>query len=430
MHTSVRRPPAMENGGGSRRRWGFRRNEEVLSASSISVRGILGSLMKNLDPVDPRPVIPLGHGDPSPFPSFRTTAQAETAVSDAVYSANFNGYAHASGLLPARQAVAEYLSKDLPYKLSEEDVYLTVGCSQAIEVILPVLARPNANILLPRPGFPYYEARAAHSNLQLRYFDLLPDHDWEVDLVSVEALADENTVAIVIINPGNPCGNVFKYQHLKKIAETARKLGILVVADEVYGHLAFGDNPFVPMGVFGSIVPVITLGSISKRWIVPGWKLGWLVVNDTNGILKEEGVIDGIAGLLDISCDPATFIQGAISDILLNTKPEFFSKILNVLREASNICYERTNEIRCITCPSKPEGSMFAMVKLNLDLLEDIVDDFDFCLKLAKEESVIIFPGFGVGLKNWLRISFAIEPLSLEDGLGRLQVFCQRHAKK
>lgn len=115
------------------------------------------------------------------------------------------------------RAVAEYLSLELPYKLTPDDVFLTLGCTQAIETILTVLARPGANILLPRPGFPFYEARAAHSNLEVRHFDLLPEKDWEVDLASVEALADENTVAMVIINPGNPCGSVFTYQHLQKV---------------------------------------------------------------------------------------------------------------------------------------------------------------------------------------------------------------------
>ena len=63
-----------------------------------------------------------------------------------------------------------------------------------------------------------------------------------------------------------------------------------MISDEVYAHLAFGSTPFVPMGAFGSVVPVLTLGSISKRWIVPGWRIGWLVVADPNGILHKSGV--------------------------------------------------------------------------------------------------------------------------------------------
>lgn len=64
----------------------------------------------------------------------------------------------------------------------------------------------------------------------------------------------------------------------------------MVITDEVYGHMIFGNNPFIPMGVFGDIVPIITLGSISKRWVVPGWRLGWIVTTDPNGILKKTKV--------------------------------------------------------------------------------------------------------------------------------------------
>ncbi|KAH9792308.1 Aminotran 1 2 domain-containing protein [Citrus sinensis] len=397
----------MENAGGANgNQWGFKANEELKTASGITVRGVLNSLLENLNKNDTRPLIPLGHGDPSAFPSFRTASVAVDAIVHSVRSARFNCYSSTVGILPARRAIADYLNRDLPYKLSPDDVYLTLGCTQAIEVILTVLARPGANILLPRPGFPYYEARATHSHLEVRHFDLLPAKGWEVDLDAVEALADENTVALVIINPGNPCGNVYTYQHLQKIAETAKKLGIMVIADEVYDHLAFGNTPFVPMGVFGSIVPVLTLGSISKRWIVPGWRLGWLVTSDPNGILQDSGIVDSIKSFLNISSDPATFIQTA------------------------DICYDRLKEIPCITCPKKPEGSMFVMVKLNYSLLEGINSDMEFALKLAKEESVIVLPGITVGLKDWLRITFAVEPSALEDGLGRMKAFYDRHAKK
>ncbi|XP_059449404.1 tyrosine aminotransferase-like [Corylus avellana] len=417
----------MENGSA---RWGFRGNEELNVASGTTIRGSLTNLMENLDKDDPRPTVPLGHGDPSAFPLFRAATAAEDAIVDAVRSAKYNGYAPTVGILPARRAIADYLSRDLPYALSPDDVYLTTGCKQAIEIVLTVLDRPGANILFPRPYYPFYEAYAASKCLEVRHFDLNPEKGWEVDLQSVEVLADENTVAIVILNPGNPCGSVYTHQHLKKIAETARKLRILVVADEVYHHITFGTKPFVPMGVFGSIVPVITLGSISKRYILPGWRLGWLVTTDPNGILCKLGVVECITGCLNMASDPPTFIQGAVPHILEKTGEDFFLKVIDILRKAACICYDRIEVIPCITCPNKPEGSMFVMAKLSVSLLEDINDDMEFCLKLAKEESFIILPGLAVGMKNWLRITFAIDPSDLEDGLARIKAFCKRHAKK
>ena len=115
-------------------------------------------------------------------------------------------------------AIAEYLSRDLPYQLSSDDVFITCGCTQAIDVSVAMLARPGANILLPRPGFPIYELCAAFRQVEVRHYDLLPEKGWEVDLDAIEALADQNTVALVIINPGNPCGNVYTYNHLQKVS--------------------------------------------------------------------------------------------------------------------------------------------------------------------------------------------------------------------
>jgi len=119
--------------------------------------------------------------------------------------------------LNCNSAIADYLSRDLPYTLSPDDVFLTIGCIQAIEVTLRALARPDANVLLPRPCFPFYDSFASSINLEVRYFDLNPEKGWEVDIESVEALTDENTVAMVIINPGNPCGSVYTRQHLKEV---------------------------------------------------------------------------------------------------------------------------------------------------------------------------------------------------------------------
>ncbi|CAK9325225.1 unnamed protein product [Citrullus colocynthis] len=402
-------------------------NPEMDTASTITIKGILSLLVQNVDENNGRRLISLGMGDPSAYSCFHTTRIAQDAVVDSLQSEKFNGYAPTVGLPQTRRSIAEYLSRDLPYKLTSDDVFVTSGCTQAIDVALAMLAHPGANILLPRPGFPIYELCSAFRNLEVRHFNLLPQRGWEVDLDAIETLADKNTVALVIINPGNPCGNVYSYQHLKKISETAEKLGILVIADEVYGHLAFGSKPFVPMGVFGSTVPVLTLGSLSKRWIVPGWRLGWFVTSDPSGTFRKPKVIERIKKYFDILGGPATFIQAAVPHILESTDEVFFKKTINILKQTSEMCCRKIKEIPCLTCTHRPEGSMAMMVRLNIDHLEDISDDIDFCFKLAKEESLIILPGTAVGLKNWIRITFAVDPSFLEEALGRLKSFCQRH---
>lgn len=411
--------------------WNFEPNETLLGLMALSVRGVLARIKAEMvaGGGGGRPVIPMGHGDPSAFPCFRTAPEAVDAVAGALQSGEYNSYSTCVGLEPARRSVARYLSRDLPYELSPDDVYLTNGGAQAIEIVCSALARPGANILLPRPGYKLYEARAVFSGMEARYFDLVPGEGWEVDTDSVRALADKNTVAVVIINPGNPCGNVYSYEHLAKVAETARKLGVFVVADEAYAHLTFGERRFVPMGVFGAVAPVITLGSISKRWLVPGWRLGWIATSDPSGVFQRTKVASSIKTYHYICSDPTTFVQGAVPNLLENTSEEFFRRNIRTLKESADMCWEKLKGVNGIACPSRPMGSMFVMVKLDLSCLQGIEDDMDFCCRLAKEESVVVLPGRVVGCEDWLRITFAIDPSSLEDGLDRLRSFCSRHSK-
>ncbi|CAI9112402.1 OLC1v1012850C1 [Oldenlandia corymbosa var. corymbosa] len=406
-------------------------NKTTEAPSNVTIKATLSLLMANLNvEKNKKKLISLGIGDPTVYSCFSTNLAAQEAVADSVLSGKFNGYNPTGGLPETRKAIAEYLSADLPYKLSPDDVFVASGCTQAIDMVISVLARPGANVLLPRPGFPSYGICSSFRNIEARYYDLLPDKGWEVNLESVETLADQNTVAVVVINPGNPCGNVYRRRHLEEIAETVGRLRIPVIADEVYGHLAFGDTPFVPMGVFGSKVQVLTLGSLSKRWLVPGWRLGWLVMNDPSGEFRNPKLIERVKKYCDVSGGPASFLQAAVPEIIRQTNTDFFANTIKILRQTSNLCYEKLEEIPSISYSSKAEGSMALMVKLNLSVLVDIGDDMEFCLQLAKEESLIILPGIVVGLKNWIRVTFAADPASIEEALGRLKAFCQRHSKQ
>lgn len=102
--------------------------------------------------------------------------------------------------------------------ISHDDIFLTCGGSQAIETVMSVFGQAGVNILLPMPGYPKHEAHAVFHRMEVRHYNLLPERGWEVDLEAVEALADGNTVAIVITNPNNPCGSVYTYEHLAKVS--------------------------------------------------------------------------------------------------------------------------------------------------------------------------------------------------------------------
>nr|KAJ0193906.1 hypothetical protein LSAT_V11C800444190 [Lactuca sativa] len=138
--------------------------------------------------------------------------------------------------------------------------------------------------------------------------------------------------------------------------------------------------------------------------------------------------IERLKKYFDICGGPTTFIQVAIPRILDDTKEVFFTRTLSILKNTSDICFRKIQEIPCLTCPEKLQGAMDVMVKLNVSLLKDISDDIDFCFKLAKYESVILLPGLTVGLKNWICVTFVADPSSLEEALDRVKSFCQKHS--
>ncbi|KAK1273340.1 putative aminotransferase TAT2 [Acorus gramineus] len=184
----------------------------LLMQQKGSLRSVVSYLTSRPNP--DKSVIGLALGDASSFPCFRSGRDALTKpVFDVVDSALFDGYPPSFGYPFARRAVAEYLGCGI----REGDVYLMSGATQAIQLILSALAGPGHNILLPRPGFPIYTSACHLAGIKPRFYDLLPSSNWELNPFQLMSLADCNTVAIIVINPNNPCGVVYPRSHLLQV---------------------------------------------------------------------------------------------------------------------------------------------------------------------------------------------------------------------
>ncbi|KAG2318553.1 hypothetical protein Bca4012_055237 [Brassica carinata] len=400
--------------------WQFSGSDAAEEAAAASLGTYTSELFALCDPQG-KSILPPRNSSPE------SSHTAEKAVVKAVICGYGNGYAPSIGLPVAKDAVAEYLNRDLDNKLTGDDVFMTVGCKQAIELIVDILAKPEANILIPRSGFPADYVRSLFKKLEVRRYEVIPEKEFEIDLDSVKEMADKNTFAIFIINPHNPNGNYYTEAHLEQLAKLTRELRVMVVSDEVYRWTVFGSNPFVPMGKFSSIVPVITHGSISKGWSVPGWRTGWLALHDLDGVFKSTKVLKAANEFLEINSKPPTVIQAAIPTILEKTPQEFFDRRQSFLKDKVDIAYAKLKEIPTLTCYMKPEACTFLWTELDPSHFVDIEDDQDFCNKLAKEENLVVLPGIAFGQKNWLRHSIDMETPELEDAFTRLKSFCERH---
>src|ERR1700704_1473901 len=219
-------------------------------------------------------IIYLNIGDPQAY-GFRPPAHIVEAVARALRE-SFTGYAHSAGLPAARNAVATYATS-LGAPTTPEQVLITSGASEAADLVLTALVNDRDEVLLPAPGYPIYPAILNKLGATAAYYRLDSTRGWQPDIEEINSLITKQTRALVLINPNNPTGSITPDETTRELLELAARHKLLVIADEVYRELCFTKQP-APASVLAQEmeVPVITLESLSKTHLVPGWRVGWM----------------------------------------------------------------------------------------------------------------------------------------------------------
>lgn len=340
-----------------------------------------------------------------------------------VQSHKFDGYAHASGYLSVRESVARKMGNGV----KAEDVIMASGGSGALEMIVNVLAESGDNMLIPSPGFSLYQTLLNHRGAESRYYKLQPEKNWEVDLEHMESLINSRTVAILINNPSNPCGSVYSKEHLEEILKLAEKYHLPIIADEIYGDLTWGKEAFHPLASLSVNVPVLTVGGLAKLYIVPGWRLGWVVINDRHSRLSQVRV--GLNKQTQLILGPSTLVQSIVDTALHKTPASYLQDLRTTLKEHADVVSDELEKFPGLTVV-RPYGAMYMMVGIQPENFVDITDDVEFAKKLLTEENLSILPGTIFTCPNFLRIVICAPVDKLRDACARIEAFCNRHAKK
>jgi alanine-synthesizing transaminase len=349
----------------------------------------------------------LNIGDPISF-GFQTPPHLIEAVSKAMRDGH-NGYTPSAGVANARQAVAdECTSRGMA--MTPDRVILTSGTSEGIELTLGAVADLGDEVLVPTPTYPLYTAVLAKIGAKPVYYRTDPENHWLPDLQEIGRLITSRTRALVVIDPNNPTGAVYPSEIRRGLLEIADRAGLVLMADEVYADLAF-DGPGPLMASLSPDAPVITYSSLSKAYLAPGWRAGWLAVGRSPRLDDVLGAIRKLAdGRL---CSPGP-MQFGIHAALTGDRSHQAAFIKD-LRVRADLTTARLSAIPGMKCVA-PRAAFYAMPQVALPAGKT---DEDFVLGLLREKGVLCVYGSGFGApeeQGFFRVVFLASP----DELGAI----------
>ena len=346
----------------------------------------------------------LNIGDPNQF-GFTTPPHLIEAVAKAMRDGH-NGYTASPGIVEAREAVAaDFLARGVP--VPADRVLITSGTSEGIELALTGIVDEDEEVLVPSPTYPLYTAVLAKIGARPSYYRTDPARGWLPDLDHIAKLITPATRALVVIDPNNPTGAIYPDDVRRQLIALAGKHGLVILADEVYGDLAY-DGPVAPLATLDLDAPIISYSSLSKAYLAPGWRAGWMAVGTTP---RLDGALAAIKKLADGRlCSPGP-MQYAVTAALTGDRSHQVT-FRHELRERAALTTARFNAMPGISCVP-PRGAFYAMPRVTLPPGKT---DVDYVLGLLRAKGILCVYGSGFGADpagGFFRVVFLASPAAL-----------------
>ncbi len=359
----------------------------------------------------------LNIGDPNIY-DFEPPQEMVEATYKAMLD-NKNGYAPSSGIKLAIDSIER--EADRKGIKNVQDIFITTGASEAIELALSALVNEGENVLTPTPGYPLYTAISSKLQAMENPYYLDEENGWQPDIEDIKSKVNDKTKAIIIINPNNPTGSNASYNTLKQLVDFAVEHNLVIFADEIYDKLLFDDKELTSIASINPNASVITFGGLSKNYMVPGFRIGWGIVSGEKEVLVDY--IEAINKMLRARLSANHPEQYGIP-VALDGDNEHLVLAMEKLTRRRNMTVEMLNAIDGISCV-KPEGAFYAFPKVDIKN-----EDNHFIAELIKETGVVVVPGSGFGQKpntRHFRVVFLPQDEVLEKAYKNIGKFYQKY---
>ncbi|MEO0392310.1 MAG: pyridoxal phosphate-dependent aminotransferase [Pseudomonadota bacterium] len=356
-------------------------------------------------------LIPLwaGEGD-VPTPAFiREAAAASLAAGDTFYT-------YQRGIPPLRQALSDYMTRlySEGFPFDPDRFYVTGSGMQAIQIAIACVAGPGTSVVLPTPAWPNFAAAVGLSGAEAIAVPMdHADGHWQLDIDALFNAVRDDTKAIFINSPGNPTGWTATEEELQQILSRARRAGLWIIADEIYGRFYYGQaNDGFRADSFHDLAEpddqILYVNTMSKNWAMTGWRIGWIEAPPILGDTIENLIQYSTSGV-------ATFVQkGAVT--ALNAGDDFITEQVARAREGRDIVAQMLSTLPRVQS-SPPDGAFYYFFAV------DGVDDArQLGFDLIDQAGVGLAPGtaFGPGGERFMRLCFIRQARGLREAMARI----------
>jgi aspartate/methionine/tyrosine aminotransferase len=331
-------------------------------------------------------------------------------------------YSDSQGDSSLIEAIVERENKKNNLNLTSNDVLITQGISEGLILLFGALIENGREdeILLPGPAYPPYIQWINFLGGKPVGYKQDEERKWNPDVDDLRKKITKKTRAIVIINPNNPTGAVHDRSYLKKIVEVAAENKLILITDEIYDELVFGETKHIGVSSISKDVPVIGLNGFSKSYLVPGWRCGYMYFHDPTDRLTEiKNAIFAEARQRLCACTP---IMKACAVAFKGSK-DHIKEMNRKLKKRAEFAHKRLNEIEWIKT-QKPEGAFYIFPRV--ELKERWKNDKEFCLDVLENTGIVLPYGSGfdpIYGKDHFR-SVILPPIeTMEEAFNKLEDF-------
>jgi len=359
----------------------------------------------------------LNIGDPVQF-GFQPPENVRQALINAVNEGE-NYYAPSEGLPELREAIAKKESaKGL--SVSADDVVVTNGVSEALDMVVSSIVEEGDEVLLPGPYYPPYASYVRlRGGTPVEFAMNLEESS--VDMEDIESKITPKTVAICLISPNNPSGVVFDKESLAEMVRIADEHNLYLICDEIYDYITFDGGEFAGVGGVAGTAPVIILNGFSKVHLMTGWRMGYVAFNGASERL--DGIRENLPKLARVRITTNLPFQHAALESLRGPQ-DYIGKFVSEVRRRRDYIIPRLNEIPGISC-AMPRGAFYAFPKVE-NCAERFGGDKNFVMSLLERKGVLTVHGSGFGERygsGHFRIVYLPDIPVLESAMSKLEDF-------